>query len=86
MTYDEKTEKRREDAVLREERLEVPIDTETLILIERATDFEMMKKDPLFDRILQKPVNDIEFLYTIHIGVVKIHSEENFRMRVSDFP
>lgn len=86
LTYDEKTEKRREDAVLREERLEVLIDTETLILIERATDFEMMKKDPLFDRILQKPVNDIEFLYTIHIGVVKIHSEENFRMRVSDFP
>jgi hypothetical protein len=46
----------------------------------------MMKRDPLFGHILQKPVNDIEFLYTIYIGVVKIHSEEDFRMRVSDFP
>lgn len=50
LTYDEKTEKRREDAVLREERLEVPIDTETLILIERATDFELLEMI-LFDYV-----------------------------------
>ena len=45
-----------------------------------------MKQDPLFGCVLQKPVNNIEFLYTIYISVVKIHSEEKFRMRVSDFP
>ena len=41
LTYDEKTEKRREEAVLREERMKTPIDNDTLILIERATDLEL---------------------------------------------
>lgn len=43
MTYDPKTEKPREEAMLREERLKNPIDTDTLILVERATELEELE-------------------------------------------
>lgn len=43
LTYDEKTEKRREEAVRREECLNNPIDTETLILVEKATELEELE-------------------------------------------
>ena len=43
MTYDEKTEKRREETVLREERLINPIDTDTLVIVENVTDFELLE-------------------------------------------
>ncbi len=43
MTYDEKTEKRREEAVLRDERLENPVDTDTLVLVENVTDCELLE-------------------------------------------
>ena len=50
LTYDEKAEKRHEEAVLREERLKSPIDNDTLILIERATDLELLEMI-LFDYV-----------------------------------
>ena len=50
LTYDKKTEKWREEAVLREERLKSPIDNDTLILIERATDFDLLEMI-LFDYV-----------------------------------
>jgi hypothetical protein len=43
LTYDEKTEKRREEAVRREECLNKPIDTDTLVLVENVTDFEELE-------------------------------------------
>ena len=43
MTYDEKMEKRREEAVRREECLNNPIDTEILILVEKATELEELE-------------------------------------------
>ena len=43
MTYDEKMEKRREEAVRREECLNKPIDTDTLVLVENVTDSEELE-------------------------------------------
>lgn len=43
LTYDEKTEKRREEAVRREECLNKPIDTDTLVLVKNVTDFEELE-------------------------------------------
>lgn len=43
MTYDKKKEKPREEAALRKERLNNPIDTETLILVEKATELEELE-------------------------------------------
>lgn len=43
LTYDEKTEKRREEAVRREECLNKPIDTDTLVLVENVTDLEELE-------------------------------------------
>ena len=50
MTYDKKTEKLREDALIREERLKNPIDTDTLILVERATELDKLEMI-LFDYV-----------------------------------
>ena len=50
MTYDPKTEKPREEALLREERLKNPIDTDTLILVERATELAKLEMI-LFDYV-----------------------------------
>lgn len=43
MTYDEKSEKRHEEAMLRNERINNPIDTETLILIENVINLEELE-------------------------------------------
>lgn len=43
LTYDEKTEKRREEVMLRHERLENPVDTDTLVLVENVTDPEELE-------------------------------------------
>ena len=43
LAYDEKTEKRREEVVLRDERLENPIDTDTLVLVENVIDPEELE-------------------------------------------
>ena len=43
LTYDEKAEKCREEVVLRDERLDNPIDTDTLVLVENVTDLEELE-------------------------------------------
>ena len=43
MTYDEKAEKRHEEALLRNERINNPIDTDTLVLVEEVHDLEELE-------------------------------------------
>ena len=84
MTYDPKTEKLREEAVLREERLKNPIDTDTLILVERATELEELEMI-LFDYVEVKcgklcedlpllwKVGEYRYAITFPCGISRMH-------------
>ena len=84
MTYDPKTEKLREEALLREERLKNPIDTDTLILVERATELDELEMI-LFDYVevecdkryedlpLLWKVGEYRYAITFPCGVSRMH-------------
>ena len=67
MTFDGKVEERREEAAFREERLNNPIDTDTLILVENATELEELETI-LFDYVeveCEKLCEDIPLLWKV---------------------
>ena len=84
MTYDKKTEKPREEALIREERLKNPIDTDTLILVERATEIEDLEMI-LFDYVevecdklcedlpLLWKVGEYRYAITFPCGISRMH-------------
>ncbi|MCR5550155.1 MAG: hypothetical protein K6F40_04370 [Bacteroidales bacterium] len=84
MTYDKKTEKPREEALIREERLKNPIDTDTLILVERATELEDLEMI-LFDYVevecdklcedlpLLWKVGEYRYAITFPCGISRMH-------------
>ena len=84
MTYDTKTEKLREEALIREERLKNPIDTDTLILVERATELEDLEMI-LFDYVevecdklcenlpLLWKVGEYRYAITFPCGISRMH-------------
>ncbi len=84
MTYDPKTEKPREEALLREERLKNPIDTDTLILVERATELDELEMilfdyvevecDKLYEDLpLLWKVGEYRYAITFPCGVSRMH-------------